>query len=147
MGDNIKKQQAVSQLENIVQSVETDFQIGHIESWQQLFILYYCIISMDEDIPLELLERINKCGTEAYAKLLESTPSEQPQECAIKPGNKPNERGNQVPIFKHTLGTFFKTGEMKPQSQVLHDTLKVFGSPEYVKILVKEKMQPNAMEF
>lgn len=149
MGDDNKKQQAVNQLTNIVQAVENDFKVEQVESWQQLFILYYCIISMDEDIPIELLERINKCGTEAYAKLLESTPSEQPQqqECNIKPDGKPNECGPQGVIYKHTLNTFFKTGEMAPQSQLLHNAVKLFGSPEYAKLLVKDKMKPNGLEF
>ena len=66
MDNSNKKQQAIEQVTKMVETVEETFQTNDIFSWEQLFILYYCITTMDDDIPQDIMKRIKDCGLWRY---------------------------------------------------------------------------------
>lgn len=135
MDTNLEKQHAIEQLKNLIEEVENDFQTNDIISWQQLFCLYFCLISLGEDIPEDLTKRISDCGLAAYTWILnESMPSEEIKKIGPEGMKDPVRRGI-LPLC-----AFFETGKGRGQSQIMMDGLRAIASMDYVQTLLnKEK--------
>ena len=142
MDNSNKKQQAIEQVTKMVETVEETFQTNDIFSWEQLFILYYCITTMDDDIPQDIMERIKDCGFAAYAFLLSDDSAEESMKpsTGINCNRKPT--GNNI----KTLQGFFELGAGKPDNPLYIDGLKRFASPEYVKIWLDRRVEEKGQK-
>ena len=126
MGDIDKKQQAINQLEQLVASVEENFVTDDVVSWEQLFVLYYCITSMDDDIPSDLLQKIKDCGLAAYMFLMgQGEQSEGDSQC-----------NNAVDKKFRILQDFFETGQSRKRDPLFLTAVQTLAYPEYVKTLI-----------
>ena len=131
MDNDRQKQQALKQLTELIEAVENDFRTDDIISWQQLFVLYFCITTINDDIPEDLLQRITDCGHAAHMWLLDENNDvrDNTTQCPAPPN------GIARPGF-NPLSAFFGTGAAKETDLLMVEALKNFASPEYVKALV-----------